>query len=269
MKILVVDDDPMIRLSTADLLRAEGHKTELASNGAQCLALVQKQHFDIIICDLNMPAIDGMEVLRRLSGKLVSTVFVMVTAVNDVPQAVEAMQLGASNYIVKPITEEQLLDAVQQAKDHLNEQIHKHQILRTVMDNLQQLGGGALDLADMANNDTDSSDVASHQEQDEADIVTYKDLTIDQSRLTVWVNQNQLHLTPREFGIIWILAQAQGKVVTYQQLVSTLEDEYLTVPDARSLLASHVTNLRKKLEQADASLRVVNKRGVGFLLAQE
>lgn len=102
-KVLVVDDEEGIRQQLAFILEDEGYEARTAGNGLEALASLEEQRFDIVITDLVLPGLDGMEVLRRIKENYPGTVVVMITGHGSEEKAVEAMQSGADDYFPKPI----------------------------------------------------------------------------------------------------------------------------------------------------------------------
>ncbi|MCF8099959.1 MAG: response regulator [Desulfarculaceae bacterium] len=122
-KILVVDDEKNIRLSLSQALAPLGWPVETAVNGEEALGKLDDQSILLIILDLRMPGMDGIEVLRRVSELRPDIRVIIVTAYGTVERAVEAMKLGAVDLIQKPFSPEQIRDLTQQvlARDQLNE----------------------------------------------------------------------------------------------------------------------------------------------------
>jgi sigma-B regulation protein RsbU (phosphoserine phosphatase) len=120
VKILVVDDEEGIRRQLTAILREEGYSAESAANGAEAIAIMKKQYFDIVITDLMMPGIDGMELLRHIKKDYPNTVVVMITAHGSERIAVEAIKAGAYDYIPKPFSyPEEMLAVIERAVEHL------------------------------------------------------------------------------------------------------------------------------------------------------
>jgi two-component system, NtrC family, response regulator PilR len=107
-KILVVDDEQSIRDFLAIMLKKEGHEAVTAGNGADALRAVQTEIFDLVITDVKMPGTDGIEVLKTIKDISPETVVIMITAFAAAETAVEAMKLGAYDYIVKPFKVDEL-----------------------------------------------------------------------------------------------------------------------------------------------------------------
>lgn len=111
-KILVVDDEPMICKSCKEILEDDGYQVDLAYSGQEGLKKALEDRFDLAIVDMKMPDMNGMTVLRRIRGERLETPVIMITGYSTVDTAVEAMKLGASEYISKPFTPDELSSAV-------------------------------------------------------------------------------------------------------------------------------------------------------------
>ncbi len=117
IRVLVVDDDPGVRYTLREILASEGLAVEEASDGAEALARFEAHPFPLVVTDLRMPALDGMELLRRLAGRSPAPRVVVITAHGSERQAVEAMKAGAYDYFRKPFENEELLAVVRRAVD--------------------------------------------------------------------------------------------------------------------------------------------------------
>jgi DNA-binding NtrC family response regulator len=109
MRILVVDDEKIKRVTLADDLVAQGHEVVTAADGAEALKKLSSARFDVVVTDMKMPQVDGIELLRRIKqGPLADMEVVMMTAYGSIPVAVEAVKLGAFDFITKPFRNEDL-----------------------------------------------------------------------------------------------------------------------------------------------------------------
>jgi len=113
--ILIVDDDPGQRSLLDSFLRSQGFETRVASSGQQALEMLRAQEFSMMISDVRMPGLSGLETLRRARQERVVLPVLLVTAYADIREAVDAMRDGALNYLAKPIDLDELLATVQQA----------------------------------------------------------------------------------------------------------------------------------------------------------
>ncbi|MGH7181535.1 MAG: sigma-54-dependent transcriptional regulator [Nitrospiraceae bacterium] len=109
LRILVVDDEPLMRLSMGDALETIGHDVEAAASGTEGIEAIRQRPFDLVITDLRLPGADGLMVLRATKEQSPSTEIVVITAHGSVETAVGAMKLGAFDYITKPFQMDELL----------------------------------------------------------------------------------------------------------------------------------------------------------------
>lgn len=116
--ILVVDDQAPIRESIAEILKHAGHVVQCCAGAIEALALLERNSFDVIITDLKMPGMNGLEFIRELESRQVDAQVVMVTAHASVTSAVEAMRHGAFDYIEKPFDADQIERLVSRAMSH-------------------------------------------------------------------------------------------------------------------------------------------------------
>ncbi len=116
--ILVVDDHARARESMADVLLSAGHQVDGCCSAAEALQVVTEQSYDVIITDLRMPGMTGLELIRRLSERAVDSQLIVVTAHASVAAAVEAMRLGAFDFIEKPFHVDDLEAIVARALNH-------------------------------------------------------------------------------------------------------------------------------------------------------
>lgn len=107
-RILVVDDDELVRTGLASDLRGEGFAVTTAAGGEAALAMLQKEEVDLVLCDLVLGDMDGIEVLRRIKSKWPETAVVMITGHASIRNALDALRGGASDYIAKPADPEEV-----------------------------------------------------------------------------------------------------------------------------------------------------------------
>ena len=110
-RILIADDEEGIRESLS-LILGDHYDLTLAKDGEEALALLQQEPFAAALLDIKMPKLDGLEVLRRLTGSLVKTPIMMLTAYQSVELAKEAVKLGAMDYLPKPFERDRILSSL-------------------------------------------------------------------------------------------------------------------------------------------------------------
>ena len=109
LSILLVDDEPLMRLSMVDALEAVGHDVHAAASGTEGIEAIGQKYFDLVITDLRLPGADGMTVLKTAKDKAAQTEVVVITAHGSVETAVGAMKMGAVDYVTKPFQMDELL----------------------------------------------------------------------------------------------------------------------------------------------------------------
>jgi DNA-binding NtrC family response regulator len=114
-RILVIDDEEIVRVSCKKCLTPEGYDVDVAANGIEGLAMTENNRYDVILTDLKMPDMDGMEFLAKVKERHPDTKVIMITGYSTVEHAVRAMRMGAYNYIEKPFTPDALIEAVREA----------------------------------------------------------------------------------------------------------------------------------------------------------
>jgi two-component system response regulator AtoC len=117
LQVLVVDDEPAIRQVVASQLRKAGHSVEQAGDGETAMERLAKGDVDIVLCDIKMPGLSGIEILRQARASGLDTAFIMMTAFASVDTAIEAIKAGAADYMIKPLNNEELLHRLTKVGD--------------------------------------------------------------------------------------------------------------------------------------------------------
>ncbi len=119
-KILIIDDEKSIRYTLRDILEYEKYKVDEAQDGQEGIDMLVKEQFDVALCDIKMPKMDGMEVLQKAQELGIQTQFIMISAHGNIETAVEATKKGAFDFIEKPPDLNRLLVAIRNAMDKSN-----------------------------------------------------------------------------------------------------------------------------------------------------
>ena len=120
MKILIIDDERSIRNSLKEILADEGYDVDVAEDGASGCAMVDKEKYSIIFCDIKMPGMDGLEVLDKLNEMGVDSAVVMISGHGDIATAVECIKKGAFDYIPKPLDLNRILITIKNATEKVS-----------------------------------------------------------------------------------------------------------------------------------------------------
>ena len=131
-RILVVDDESTIRLALSRFLRTRGYEVEMADSGAGALAILAEQRFSLMLCDLRMPGVSGLEVVPQALARDPHLGIIMLTAVNDAQSATDALSNGAFDYLTKPVELPDLQAAVERASMRRMRSLERHAIDRLI-----------------------------------------------------------------------------------------------------------------------------------------
>lgn len=233
--ILVVDDEPVARQSLTDILKLEGYLVNSAPNGQAAVEYIRTHPVDLMIVDLRMPGMDGLEVVQVVNQVSPETEVILLTAFGSTESAVQALRLRIHDYLLKPASPAQIIASV---KKGLTRRTARAKISSVVTDT------------------------------DEAiEIFTLKDGTsVDLSRRQIKYKSKVEHLTPAEGRLLRILMENEGKVYSHRELVLLVQGYDTSQREAPEILRPLVSRLRHKLEQFPAlSERVVSVRGTGYL----
>jgi DNA-binding NtrC family response regulator len=131
-RILIVDDEPNARSALAELLREEGFAVETAGDGYEALPKLEEQEPDLVVTDLKMPAMSGLELMGRIHERDAETVVVVLTAFGAVDTAVQAMKQGAAHYLTKPVNMDELLVVMRRELDRKRLRAEAGQLRQTL-----------------------------------------------------------------------------------------------------------------------------------------
>jgi len=138
--VLIVDDEEMVRTALAQWLRLSGFGTQVASNTAEALAMLDDVRPDVVLSDVRMPGLSGIELLRTVRDRAIPAEVILITGHGDVPMAVDAMRAGAFDFLQKPYVPDQLVASLRRA-------VSQAALKRELADLRRRLDGGENELA--------------------------------------------------------------------------------------------------------------------------
>ena len=115
MSIMIVDDEEIIRESFLHWFEKYGHRVETAASGFEALEKLEKVPFELLFVDVKMPGMSGIELLEKVKEEYPETIVIIITAYGSIETAVTAMQMGATDYLLKPFKPEQLSLVIEKA----------------------------------------------------------------------------------------------------------------------------------------------------------
>jgi DNA-binding response OmpR family regulator len=235
--ILVVDDEPVARQSLTDILKLEGHNVSSAPNGQAAVEYIRTHPIDLMIVDLRMPGMDGLEVVQVVNQISPETEVILLTAFGSTETAIQALRLRIHDYLLKPASPAQVLASVKKG------------------------------LARHASRSRVSNAALSTDVDETVEVFSLKDgTTVDLSRRQIKHRNKVEHLTPAEGRLLRILIENEGKVFSHRELVLLVQGYDTSQREAPEILRPLVSRLRHKLDQFPSlSERVVSVRGTGYL----
>lgn len=236
--ILIVDDEPVTRKSLSDILRLEGYNVTSVPNGQAAVEYVRTHHVDLMVVDLRMPGMDGLEVVQVVNQLAPDTEVILLTAYASTETAIQALRLRIHDYLQKPAPPAQIVGSVKKGLDRRTARMHSK--------------GGSLD---------------SSETMEALDVVILDDGTeIDLSRRQIKRENTIINLTPAEGRLLRVLLANEGKVFAHRELVLLVQGYDTSQREAPEILRPLVSRLRHKLEIFPAlSDQIVSIRGTGYV----
>jgi OmpR family response regulator RpaB len=251
-KILIVDDEEASRRSLGDILRLEGYQVVIKSNGEEAVEALEEQDFDIMLLDLKMPGMSGLEVLEKATKIAGDCKVIMLTAHGSLESAIVALRRGAHDYILKPAAPHEIIASVSKGIGRRTEIERKRRLL-------EQMEASILELKD-------AEGVETTTESSRSVFTLGEDIKIDLERREIWQGDGKVSLTPTEGKLMKVLLENQGHVLSHRELVLLVQGYQTTDWEAPEIMRPLVSRLRRKLANFSGGEEwIVNVRGTGYV----
>lgn len=226
-KILIVEDEDKIARVLQLELEYEGYETKTAKTGKEGLKLLEEYEWDVVLLDIMLPELNGIEVLRRMRSSGNITPVILLTARDSVPDKVTGLDQGANDYVTKPFKIEELLARIRallRAKEQYS-QVHA---------------------------------------TDENELLTLGELSLNEKSYEVKLRDQVIDLTPREFDLLKFLMQHPNQVLNREQILSAVWgfDFY----GDTNVVDVYIRYVRKKIESVTPEPYIHTVRGVGYVM---
>lgn len=226
-KILVVEDEPTLSRLLSYNLSQEGYEVKVVENGADGLQEAVDEEYQLIVLDIMLPGMNGLEVLTKLRQKQIRTPVIILTARNAEDEVVQGLKHGADDYMTKPFGVAELLARVAAVLRRTHGESH-------------------------TNPQTDEK------------VIELGELSIYPEKYEVVLHGESIPLRPKEFEVLLYLVQRPGVVVTRDDLMNMVWGfDYI---GGQRTVDVHVSSLRKKLELNQETVQIDSIRGVGYKL---
>ena len=256
--ILIIDDEASLRKTLARILQQAGFEVTTAESAEQGLDYLRTTAFDMVLTDLRMPGMHGMEALKLIHINYPSLPVVLFTAQPDVNSAVEALRHGATDYLLKPIKPEAIIERTRTIL--LNQQREKRKReIQTQIESLQN------ELKSIENGEVINTPSTLPPEKERF----YKrgPFVLDLHTRRVLLNEEPLNTPPTSFDYLLVLARHTPDVVDYQTLVAEAQGYQTDLREAQELTKWHIHQLRQIIEvDGHSPVHLLNVRGTGYRL---
>lgn len=230
-KVLIIEDEQSILKLLSYNLEQEGYDVEGTMDGRDGLDLALENTYDMVLLDLMLPNMDGMEICRTLRQEKIEVPIIMLTAKDTEIDKILGLEIGADDYITKPFSPREVI-----ARMKAIFRRYKH---------------------------TQTS--SDKQEQSEEEVVIVGEIEIYPDQYEVVIRENVIDLTPKEFDLLLYLARRTGRILSREQLLNAIWD-YDFSGETR-IVDVHISHLREKIEQNTKKPEyIITARGFGYKL---
>ena len=247
-RILIVDDEEGIRLTLAQALCLDGYSVEAAADGQEALERLAAASYDVILLDLWMAPVDGLEVLQSVRAKDPRAVVIMLTGQGTLDSALGALRLGAFDYLLKPAPP-------QAVRQRVREALQRRHALQQQQQLLDQIGTLAQSLQTL---EVEAPPSVTQR------VLRSGPVTIDRHQRQASIYERVLNLTSTEFDLLVCLVEASPRPVAPRLLVQAVLACDSSEAEASEMIKTHIYHLRKKIEPDAARpqlIRTVRYKG--------
>lgn len=272
--ILIVDDEESIRLALKAALSIH-YNVETTSRGEVALSKIRETQVDLVLLDIHLPGMDGIETLAAMREEAPHIAVIMLTAYSTVENAISALRKGAVDYLRKPASTEEILESVRRGLLEAQREHHHWAVIRKARNIMRS------SLQELESIIPDSEDIPEHvlalaeslntvlQETEDPDRYLRRgELTIDLYRRVATLAGETLDLTAGEYDLLICLVQEAPRVLDPQELVRRTRGFECDLQEAREIIRWQVYLLRQKIESDSSNpTYILNVRGRGYVWA--
>lgn len=230
-KVLIIEDEQSILKLLSYNLEQEGYNVEVMMDGQEGLELALENEYDMILLDLMLPNKDGIEICRTLRQEKIEVPIIMLTAKDTEIDKILGLEMGADDYITKPFSPREVLARMKaifrRAERSASEKIR--------------------------------------EEKDPEEKIVIGEIAIFPEKYEVFVREEQIKLTPKEFDLLLYFARREGKVLSRERLLNAIWNYDFT--GETRIVDVHVSHLREKIEKDTKKPEyIITARGFGYML---
>ncbi len=259
-RLLIVDDERTTRLSLSEIFTLRGANTATAADGEEALAQIKQTAFDLIILDVKMPGISGLQVLEYVQEHAPGTVCILLTAHATIDSAIRALRQGAFDYVLKPAQPKTIIEVVERGLSKRQEFLRRKNLVDLMEQTVEAFKTGAPTVPV-------TPEVAPGPSAPASPILTAGNISADLHRREAKLDDRLLELTPTEFDTLVYFIRNAERVVSCRDLVKAVHGYDTTENSARPIMRVHIHRLRQKIEiNAANPERLLTIRSAGYML---
>ena len=259
--ILIVDDENPIRLSLSLILQKENYGVETAASGVDALKCLKAREYDLMFLDLNMPGMSGIDLLVEIHKHYPHMPVLILTAYAALESAIQAVRLGARDYLIKPVEPVLILARVAEILAESKQPIRKKEIvsqLQNLLTDLQKIDG---------ENTMSIKEPATKSSADPVSFLRKGEFDLDLRERHAALHGKYISVTGVYFDYLCTLLRYAPKAVAYKTLVKESQGYDATIPEARELARWRIHELRKLIEvDPQQPQYILTVRGTGYRL---
>lgn len=262
--ILVVDDETAVCISLKEVLSREGYRCFSETDGAAALKIMAEHTIDLVLLDLCMPVMNGLELMHLIHDQWPNTIIIVLTGFGTLDSAVTALRNGAHDYLLKPSTPEDIKASVHKGLNKRRNAARRRNLLSRIEASMHELTAFAAQ--------TNGSTMPVRKPSTEAQETRLEanGLVVDLRQHRVSYKDKDIALTPIEYSTLLALIRARGRVQSYASIVEQTHGYKCSEQEARTLIKTHISHLRQKLaEHTQMPSPIANVRGVGYMWSDE
>jgi len=255
-KILIVDDDEVTRKSLMEILRFEKYDVLAVGDGQAAIETLSSNEIDLMLLDIFMPGMDGIQVLKKTGDISPDTQVLMLTGHGTMETAIEAFRHEAHDYLQKPPTRQDILSSVASGLAQRDESKRKRMLLGQIEDSIMQL--------------KDAEGITATPKPKRQVVPLPDGVSLDLARREMWRGSTKERLTPTEGKLFEIFVSNWGRVLSHGDLVFLVQGYEVPEWEAPEVLRPLISRLRRKLSSFPRGEKWISSvRGIGYVFDAE
>lgn len=269
MRLLLVDDDGVNRYNVSKALQRVGYLVSEVESGESALERYDRSDFDLVLCNFDLPDMDGIAVLQGIKMQSPDAMVVLMSEETEVETVIRALRNGAQDYLIKPCSSEDLRESVERGIENARSLMRRRRLLDAIERNVSELAREVPDSVGAGEFDAESGATRLRERlPPRGNAISLGPLSVLPGKYQIQAEKESAGLTPTEFDLLLYLAANRSRVVSCHELVREVRGYHTEEAEAREVIRPHVSNLRRKLKRLVDDELIVNVRGIGYRLGE-